>query len=171
MCRGRLLECRPAVAEAPPLRGPHLEETEELAIVRRDTQTRLAPRDAECLPAIAVPEDVADGRPRAGPAERLQRARGALSHEAGLQPRGGGGVPRQARTVETQLSTRLRADDRVGQQPGVLLEEPDHSPVLLERLHMTRERLRRRLRLGGRAERDDHQGTQTQHQGFQTSTS
>ena len=70
--------------------------------------------------------------------------------------------------MEAKLTPGLRAYDGIGEEPFVAFEEPDHLPVLLERVDVTRQRLGCRLCLCGGSDDHDHQGTQAQQQGFQT---
>ena len=70
--------------------------------------------------------------------------------------------------MEAKLASGFRTDDGVGEKPLVALEEPDHLPVLLERVDVTRQRLGCRLCLCGGSDDHDDQGTQAQQQGFQT---
>ncbi len=158
------------MTEAAALEDAHLEETEVLAVLGGRPQTRLAPGDAQGLPAVGA-EHVADRLAWTGLADRLERAGRMLALESRLQARDTRCPFPQARTVQLQLAAGLWPDGGVGEEPPVLLEEADHLPVLLERLHVARERLRGRLRLRCGARGDDHQGAQTQYQGFQTMTS
>ena len=105
------------------------------------------------------------------PADRLEHAGGILTLESPLEARDTLCPLSQACAVQPQLAPGFRPDHWVGEEPTVLLEEADHLSVLHERLHVTRERLRSRLRLRGGARGDDHQGAQAQYQGFQTMTS
>jgi len=120
------------VTEEPALRRPHLEEAEVLAVLRVRVEAGLAPGNSHSLVAPA-PEHPADDLLR-----RLRaRHREPPRVRASPQRRGPGSLPRECARevspVERDLALGFEREPRVGKEPAMLAEEPQHLPVALDR--------------------------------------
>ena len=157
-------------------RSIHLEEAEVLAVLRAHAVPGLAACDAQRLAAVR-PEHVTDRLLR----RVLERREEALPLR--LRP-----VPRELRaavsrlragrgqrvTCDTELQRGLLLEAWVGEEPAMLLEEPDHRGRPLHRGHVAGELgaeigARAGLSRGGRE--NENEGAQTRYQGFQGTTS